>query len=75
MAIQTSDPDFGAKAGQFGFNVTGTSPLSFVVEAASDLAQPVWSPVSTNTLTAGSVKFGDPRWADHPNRFYRIRPQ
>ena len=39
--------NFGVKSGQFGFNVTGTSGLLFVVEAPTDLVQPVWTPVST----------------------------
>ena len=71
--IQTGDAGFGVKAGQFGFNVTGTSGLSFVVEATTDLAQPVWTPVSTNTLAAGTAAFSDPQWRNYPTRFYRLR--
>ena len=71
--IRTGDAGFGVKAGQFGFNVTGTSGLSFVVEATTNLAQPVWTPVSTNTLSAGAASFSDPQWQDLSSRVYRIR--
>ena len=70
--IRTGDGGFGVKAGQFGFNVAGNSGLSFVVEATTNLGQPVWTPVSTNTLSAGTAHFSDPQWQNHPTRFYRI---
>jgi hypothetical protein len=44
-----------------------------VVEASTTLANPVWSPVSTNTLTDGWFYFSDPHWMDYPARFYRVR--
>ena len=75
LAIQTNDAHFGAKAGAFGFNVTGTIGLSFVVEEASDLAQPIWSPVISDTLVGGTAYFSDPQWVNYPSRVYRIRPQ
>ena len=71
--IQTSDTRFGVKAGQFEFNVTGTKGLSFVVEATTDLSQPVWTPVSTNTLLGGTAPFSDPQWQNYPSRLYRLR--
>ena len=36
------------------------SGLVIVVEACTNLANPVWSPVETNTLTGGSSYFSDP---------------
>ncbi len=71
--IQTGDASFGVKAGQFGFKVTGTTGLSFVVEATTDLAHPVWSPLSTNTLAGGTATFSDPQWKSYPSRLYRLR--
>jgi hypothetical protein len=71
--IRTNDAGFGVKAGQFGFNVGGTSGLSFVVEATTNPGEPVWTPVSTNTLSDGAALFSDPQWQDHPTRVYRIR--
>jgi hypothetical protein len=70
--IPTGDAGFGVKAGQFRFNVTGNSGLSFVVEATTNLRQPVWTPVSTNTFSAGAASFSDPQWQNHRTRFYRI---
>jgi hypothetical protein len=55
--IRTGDAGFGVKAGQFGFNVTGKSGLSFVVEATTNLGQPVWTPLSTNTLSDSAASF------------------
>jgi hypothetical protein len=58
---------------QFGFNLTGYSGQVVVVEACTDLANPVWLPVGTNTLTTGSAYFSDPQWTNYPGRYYRLR--
>ncbi len=42
-----------------------------MVEAATNLANPVWIPVSTNPLTGGTNYFSDPQWTNYPERFYR----
>ena len=47
--------------------------LSVVVEACTNLANPIWSPVGTNTLTGGSSYFSDSQWTNYPGRFYRFR--
>jgi len=52
--VQTSDPNFGVRTNQFGFNITGTSDLVVVVEASTNLANPTWYPLATNTLTGDS---------------------
>ena len=75
---QTSDASFGVQSNQFGFNITGSSNLVIVVEACTNLATPIWSPVGTNTLnifigTNGTSYFSDPKWTNYPGRFYRIR--
>jgi hypothetical protein len=57
----------------FGFTVTGSSNLVIVVEACTNLDNPIWSPVATNTLTGGSCCFSDPQWTNYPVRFYRFR--
>jgi hypothetical protein len=64
----------GVFGGHFGFNITGPSNTVIVVEACTNLAQPVWLPVSTNVLY-GSVAswFSDPQSANYPARFYRFR--
>ena len=69
----TVDASFGVNAGQFGFTITGTGGLLITVEASADLANPVWIPVGTNTLSGGSSYFSDAEWASYPMRVYRLR--
>jgi hypothetical protein len=71
--VQTSDASFGVRTNQFGFAITGTSNLVIVVEATTNLANPLWSPIGTNALTGGSFYFSDPQWTNYPGRFYRLR--
>jgi hypothetical protein len=71
--IATGIPNFGFGTNGFGFTVTGPSNLLFVVEACTNLAQPSWFAVSTNTLTGGSAHFSDPSSRDSAARFYRLR--
>jgi len=61
------------RTNRFGFNITGTSGLVIVVEASTNIANPVWQPVQTNTLNGGSAYFSDPQWTNYPGRFYRLR--
>jgi hypothetical protein len=63
----------GVRSNQFGFTITGTTNLAVVVEACTNLANPIWSPVGTNTLTGGSSYFSDPQWTNYAARFYRLR--
>jgi hypothetical protein len=75
---QTSDGSFGVRTNQFGFNITGSSNLVIVVEAATNFHNATWTPVGTNTLntfvgTNGSSYFSDPQWKNYPSRFYRLR--
>ena len=71
--VQTSDASFGVRTNRFGFNIAWASDLVIVVEACTNLANPVWSPVGTNTLTGGSSYFSDAQWTNYPARFYRLR--
>jgi hypothetical protein len=71
--MPTNDANFGVRTNQFSFPITGTTNLAVVVEACTNLANPVWSPVGTNTLTGGASYFSDPRWTNYPARFYRLR--
>ena len=72
--VQTSGGGFGVRTNRFGLTITGASNLVIVVEGCTNLANPVWSPVGTNTLAAGVSYFSDPRWTNSPRRFYRLRP-
>jgi len=69
----TSDGGFGMRNNQFGFNITWASGMVVVVEACTNLSNPTWSAVATNTLTDGSSYFSDPQWTNYPRRFYRLR--
>ena len=71
--VQTGATDFGVQTNQFGFNIIWASDQTVVVEACTDLANPVWTPVQTNILTGGSSYFSDPMWTNYPGRFYRLR--
>jgi hypothetical protein len=64
---------FGVSENQFGFDVSWAPGKSVVVEAATDLAAPVWSPLQTLTLTGDSIHFSDPPSTFQPLRFYRMR--
>jgi hypothetical protein len=70
---QTSDASFGVQTNQFGFNITWASDQTVVVEACTNLANPIWTPAATNTLTGGSSYFSDAHWTNFPGRFYRLR--
>jgi hypothetical protein len=63
----------GVRTNRFGFNVAGISNLVVVVEACTNLANPVWCPLQTNTLTGAPFYFIDPHWTNYPRRFYRLR--
>jgi hypothetical protein len=70
--IQTKDGCFGVQTNGFGFNINWASGRTVVLEACTDLANPAWSPVATNTLTDGSSYFNDPAWTNYTSRFYRV---
>ena len=71
----TSDASIGVRTNQFGFTIAWASGRVIVVEACTNLANPIWSPVATNTLTGGASYFSDPQWTNYPAHFYRLRSQ
>ena len=78
--VLTRHPDFGVRTNGFGFKISWATNADVVVEACTDLANPTWSPVGTNTITVGVDPttdgwsyFSDPQWKNHPARFYRLR--
>jgi len=71
--ILASGPHFGVRTNRFGFMISWPANALVVVEASTNLANPNWSAISTNALTAGSSYFSDPHWRNYPNRFYRLR--
>ena len=71
--ILNHGPSFGVQTNGFGFIISWATNLSVVVEACTGLANPIWTPVGTNTLTGGSSYFSDPEWTNYPTRLYRLR--
>ena len=71
--IQTGDASFGVRTNQFGFNINWASGQTVVAEACTNLANPIWSPIATNTLTSDSFYFSDPQWTNYAARFFRLR--
>jgi hypothetical protein len=64
---------FSTSGGQFGFNITGPTNATIEVLACTNLVNPVWLPVATNTLSAsGTSVFSDPQWMNYSNRYYRF---
>jgi hypothetical protein len=64
---------FGVQDKQFGFIISWATNNPVVVEACTNLANQIWSAVSTNTLIGGWSYFTDPQWTNYPSRFYRLR--
>jgi len=58
---------------QFGFTINGTNNEVVVVEACTNLANPNWQPLLTNTLTGTPFNFTDPQSGNFSSRFYRIQ--
>jgi formylglycine-generating enzyme required for sulfatase activity len=73
--IQNSSPTFGVRTNAFGFNLYGAINNSVVIQACTNLANPVWSPIATNVTANGSAYFSDPQWTNYSGRFYRISSQ
>ena len=71
--IQTADGGFGVQSNQFAFNITGTNNFTVVVEACTNLINPIWTPLQTVTLINGTFHFGDPQWTNYPNRYYSLQ--
>jgi hypothetical protein len=73
LRIQAAGARFGVETNAFGFTLAWDSGRVVVVEACTNLASPVWSPLQTNTLGRDPLDFSDADWTNHPARFYRLR--
>jgi hypothetical protein len=71
--IQTGDGHFGMQSHQFGFNISGIANLPVMVQACTNLANPVWTPLLTLTLTNGLSYFRDSQWTNYPSRYYSLQ--
>jgi hypothetical protein len=60
---------------QMAFNIFWAKGKTVVIESCSDLLNPAWLPVATNTLTTGTWRFSDQNWTTSACGFYRVRAQ
>jgi hypothetical protein len=63
----------GVRFSRFGFNITGPTDITVVVEVSTNLSRASWTALQTCTLTNGSFYFSDPQSTKYPPRFYRFR--
>jgi hypothetical protein len=64
---------FGMQSNRFGFTVTGPTNTTVVIQACTNLDNPGWLALQTNTLANGSFYFSDPQWSNYPSRFYTVQ--
>jgi uncharacterized repeat protein (TIGR03803 family) len=67
-----SDGRFGIQTNAFGFDFTGISNQTAIIERSRSLFQPVWSPLQTNWLIGAPLYFSDTNFSQTPSAFYRI---
>ena len=65
----------GLHGNQFGFTISWATNLPAIVEACTNLENPVWLPIQTNSITGGTFDFTDPAWTNFPTRYYRVSSQ
>ena len=51
------------------------SGQTVVVDACTNLLNPLWLPQQTNMITNCMVYFSDAQWMNYPSRYYRVRSQ
>lgn len=71
--MDTTAPASGMGANGFTFNIKASADVTVVVEACTNLLNPAWFPVGTNTLAGGVCNFTDPDSKNSASRFYRLR--
>lgn len=71
--IITTNGSFGISNGVFGFNLTGLSGQTLVVEGSSNLID--WIGLQTNLLMNDTIYFSDAEATNFSFRFYRVRLQ
>jgi galactitol-specific phosphotransferase system IIC component len=76
--IIASGTNFGfttnlANQSGFGFNISGTSNQTIVVDGSTNLLD--WMPLYTNAANGTPAYFFDPTTTNFPGRFYRARLQ
>lgn len=70
--ILATSPSFGMANSQFGFTIAWATNVPVIVQACSNLSNPVWAPVATNSLTNGLCFFTDPNSTNLSMCLYRV---
>lgn len=70
--IQTGGATLGVMSNRFGFIITWSTNRPVVVQACTNIVNPVWTSVSTNAVVNGTNYFSDPNWMNYRMRFYRL---
>jgi len=69
---RASAPNFAD--GTYGFNLTGPTNATIVIETCTNLTQAGWFPLATNKFSgSGTWTFNDSQAGSSPTRFYRMR--
>jgi hypothetical protein len=55
------------------WSISRAANVSGVLDACTNPANPIRTPLQTNTLIGDTFYFSDPQWTNHPARFYRLR--
>jgi uncharacterized delta-60 repeat protein len=71
VTILVGDGNFGFRANQFGFSLSGSAEQVLVIEGSTNLVN--WLPLQTNTLGSNPLYFSDPGSSGMSYRFYRAR--
>jgi hypothetical protein len=71
IALISTNTTFGFTNGVFGFQVSGPSGSSVVIQASTDLL--TWIPLQTNLLGASPLYFSDPQSPANVQRYYRAQ--
>ena len=74
--ILNFEPSFGLHpGGRIGFTISWATNASVVVVANGNPSNPVWTPISTNVVTAttGTANFLDPQTKSFKQRYYRLQ--
>ena len=71
LAIITTNAAFGFTNGLFGFNVSGPSGSSVVIQTSTNLQ--TWISLQTNLFGSGLLYFSDPQSPTNRQRFYRAQ--
>ena len=71
--ITNVDGNLAVPTNDFSFEVRAIDGSEIVVQACTNLNNPTWTPLATNTLNGILTHFRDPEWMNFPGRIYRAQ--